>query len=120
MDGPQPKNPNFPKDGGFNGNREQCGGSLGHAICIHDGGDSHKDFCKTHPGVCHRSSSNDNVKVIHKTVVVHDRNNTPQTIIVTANPLTGTCFVTQSQIASTPGIVAQLLGQCTSITIIRG
>jgi hypothetical protein len=84
------------------------------------GGVSHKDFCRTHPGAfgCHRHHDND-VKVIHKTVVVHDNNNTPQTIIVNTNAA-GTCFITQTQIVNIPGLVAQLLGQCASVTIIPG
>jgi hypothetical protein len=57
--------------------------------------------------------------VIHRTVVVHDRDNNPQTIIVNANAA-GTCSITQSQIVNIPGLVAQLLGQCTSVTIIPG
>jgi hypothetical protein len=95
----------------------------------------HSDFCKTHPGKCNHDGGDGHfclsfpchfprdhhhdVKVIHKTVVVHDRNNAQQTIIVNANAA-GTCFVTQTQIVSIPGLVAQLLDQCTSVTIIRG
>jgi hypothetical protein len=63
--------------------------------------------------------NNDNVKVVHKTVVVHDRDNNEKTIVINTN-LAGTCFVTQSQIVNIPGIVAQLLGQCISVTIIQG
>jgi hypothetical protein len=57
-----------------------------------------------------------------KTIVVHDddnNNNNEQTIIVNSN-LQGTCFVTQSQIDGIPGLVSQLLNQCTSVTVIQG
>jgi hypothetical protein len=62
---------------------------------------------------------NDNVKVIHKTVVVHDRDNNQKTIVFNSN-LQGTCFVTQSQAANVDNLVAQLLDQCVSVTIIQG
>jgi hypothetical protein len=62
---------------------------------------------------------NDNVKVIHKTVVVHDRDNNQRTIVINSN-LQGTCFVTQSQAANVDNLVAQLLDQCVSVTIIQG
>jgi hypothetical protein len=54
------------------------------------GGGGKDFFCRTHPGVCHRHHDGDNVKVIHRTVVVHDRDNNQQTIIVNANTA-GTC-----------------------------
>ena len=54
-----------------------------------------------------------------KTVVVHDSDNTEQTIIVNTN-LQGTCFVTQSQVEDIPGIMEQLSNQCTSVTILQG
>jgi hypothetical protein len=62
---------------------------------------------------------NDNVKVIRKTVVVHDNNNNPRTIVINSN-LQRTCFVTQSQIAHNDNLIEQLLDQCVSVTIIRG
>jgi hypothetical protein len=62
---------------------------------------------------------NDNVKVIHKTVIVHDRDNNQRTIVFNSN-LQGTCFVTQSQAANVDNLVAQLLDQCVSVTIIQG
>jgi hypothetical protein len=63
--------------------------------------------------------NNDNVKVIHKTVIVHDRDNNQRTIVFNSN-LQGTCFVTQSQAANVDNLVAQLLDQCVSVTIIQG
>jgi hypothetical protein len=59
----------------------------------------------------------DNVKVIHRTVVVHDRDNNPQTILLNANTQTGTCFVSSQEVVNVPDLVTQLLNQCTSITI---
>jgi hypothetical protein len=53
-----------------------------------------------------------------KTVVVHDSDNTEDTIIVNTN-LQGTCFVTQSQVEDIPGIIEQLSNQCTSVTILQ-
>ena len=67
----------------------------------------------------HNNNHNDNVKVIHKTVVVHDRDNNQRTIVINSN-LQGTCFVTQSQAANVDNLVAQLLDQCVSVTIIQG
>jgi hypothetical protein len=67
----------------------------------------------------HDNNHNDNVKVIHKTVVVHDRDNNQRTIVINSN-LQGTCFVTQSQAANVDNLVAQLLDQCVSVTIIQG
>jgi hypothetical protein len=62
--------------------------------------------------------------VIHKTIVVHDRNNIQRTIIVNQDTPTGTCFITQSQIAAdssnTNNLLSQLLDQCISVTILRG
>jgi hypothetical protein len=78
-------------------------------------------FCKLHPGVCdhkrHHDDDHNNVKVIHKTVVVHDRNNIPQTILINSNLQTGTCFVSSQQVVDVPNLVTQLLDQCTSVTI---
>jgi hypothetical protein len=69
----------------------------------------------------HNHDHNDNVKVIHKTVVVHDsRNNNQQKTIVINTNIAGTCFVTQSQIANTDNLLSQLLDQCASITIVQG
>jgi hypothetical protein len=65
------------------------------------------------------NNNHDNVKVIHKTVVVHDRDNNQRTIVINSN-LQGTCFVTQSQAANVDNLVAQLLDQCVSVTIIQG
>jgi hypothetical protein len=59
----------------------------------------------------------DHVKVIHKTVVVHDRDNNPQTILLNTNTQTGTCFVSSQQVVDVPNLVTQLLNQCTSVTI---
>jgi hypothetical protein len=67
----------------------------------------------------HNNNHNNNVKVIHKTVVVHDRDNNQRTIVINSN-LQGTCFVTQSQAANVDNLVAQLLDQCVSVTIIQG
>jgi hypothetical protein len=36
------------------------------------------------------------------------------------NTAVGTCFITQTQIVNIPGLVAQLLDQCTLVTIIPG
>jgi hypothetical protein len=107
QDGPQPIIPSPPNPDG------NCGKG-GHAICL----PPHKDFCRTHPGVCHRHQDGDNVKVIHRTVVVHDRNNTPQTILLNTNTQTGTCFVSSQQVVNVPNLVTQLLNQCASVTII--
>jgi hypothetical protein len=113
-DGPQPGFPQPPKNCfGF-----KCGDKGG-------GGDDHKNFfCRIHPRACDHGGGDgdnhhDNVKVIHRTVVVHDRDNNQQTIIVNANTA-GTCFVTQTQIVNIPGLVAQLLDQCASVTIVPG
>jgi hypothetical protein len=65
------------------------------------------------------NNHNDHVKVIHKTVVIHDRDNNQRTIVINSN-LQGTCFVTQSQAANVDNLVAQLLDQCVSVTIIQG
>lgn len=65
------------------------------------------------------NNHNDNVKVIRKTVVVHDNNDNQRTIVINSN-LQGTCFVTQSQIAHNDNLIEQLLDQCVSVTIIRG
>jgi hypothetical protein len=65
------------------------------------------------------NNHNDNVKVIRKTVVVHDNNNNQRPIVINSN-LQGTCFVTQSQIAHNDNLIEQLLDQCVSVTIIRG
>lgn len=78
--------------------------------------DDHKDnnnFNHDH------NNHNDNVKVIRKTVVVHDNNDNQRTIVINSN-LQGTCFVTQSQIAHNDNLIEQLLDQCVSVTIIRG
>ena len=114
-DGPQPGFPQPPKNCfGF-----KCGDKGG------GGGDDHKNFfCRIHPRACDHGGGDgdnhhDNVKVIHRTVVVHDRDNNQQTIIVNANTA-GTCFVTQTQIVNIPGLVAQLLDQCASVTIVPG
>jgi hypothetical protein len=80
-------------------------------------GDGKDFFCRTHPGVCHRHHDGDNVKVIHRTVVVHDRNNTPQTILLNTNTQTGTCFVSSQEVVNVPDLVTQLLNQCSSVTI---
>jgi hypothetical protein len=40
-------------------------------------------------------------------------------MIVNSN-LQGTCFVSQSQIATIPEIIEQLSNQCTSVTITQG
>ncbi|MFL6367273.1 MAG: hypothetical protein ACJ72T_01815, partial [Nitrososphaeraceae archaeon] len=64
------------------------------------------------------NNHNDNVKVIRKTVVVHDNNDNQRTIVINSN-LQGTCFVTQSQIAHNDNLIEQLLDQCVSVTIIR-
>ena len=50
---------------------------------------------------------------------VHDRDNNQRTIVINSN-LQGTCFVTQSQAANVDNLVAQLLDQCVSVTIIQG
>lgn len=68
----------------------------------------------------HNNNNNDkddDVKVIRKTVIVHDRNNTPQTILINSNLQTGTCFVSSHQVVDVPNLVTQLLNQCTSVTI---
>jgi hypothetical protein len=77
-------------------------------------------FCRLNPRACDHKDGrdHDNVRVIHKTVLVHDRNNNQETIVINANPLTGQCLITQTQIATIPGLVAQLLNVCPSITII--
>jgi hypothetical protein len=80
--------------------------------------DHHDVFCQLHPRACDHKTHHD-VKVIHKTVIVHDQNNTPQNIIITQN-IQGTCFLTLSQILSIPNIVQQLLDQCTTVTITQG
>ncbi len=49
----------------------------------------HKDGC---------DHNHDHVKVIHKTVVVHDRNNNEETILINSNLQTGTCFVSSQQV----------------------
>lgn len=110
-DGPQPKNPIVP--------------APPHCFPGPCNTGDHRNFCMTHPGTCtdritdpfHRFHND--VKVIQKTIVVHDRNNTPQTIIVNQNPQ-GTCFVTQTQIANSNDLLPRLLEQCISITIVRG
>jgi hypothetical protein len=80
------------------------------------------DFCRTHPGVCRDGDGGHfrdhrDVRVIHKTVVVHDRDNNPQTILINSNLQTGSCFVSSQQVVDVPNLVTQLLNQCTSVTI---
>jgi hypothetical protein len=86
----------------------------------HNNNDNFKNF-KHNDGYFrfHDNNHNDNVKVIHKTVVVHDRDNNQRTIVINSK-LQGTCFVTQSQAANVDNLVAQLLDQCISVTIIQG
>jgi hypothetical protein len=77
-------------------------------------------LCELHPKSCRHHNDDDNndnnIQVIHKTVVVHDKDNNPQTILVNSN-LQGTCFVSSQQVVDIPGLVTQLLNQCTSVTI---
>jgi hypothetical protein len=98
----------FKNNDNFKFNNDNNGGSRSN----HDHNDhnDNKNFNHDH---------NDNVKVIRKTVVVHDNNNNPRTILINSN-LQGTCFVTQSQIAHNDNLIEQLLDQCVSVTIIRG
>ena len=86
----------------------------------HDGNNNHDhDGNNNHD---HDGNNNHDGNHYTKTIVVHDdddNNNNEQTIIVNSN-LQGTCFVTQSQIDDIPGLVSQLLNQCTSVTVIQG
>jgi len=62
------------------------------------------------------SHNHDNVEVIHKTVVVHDNNNTPQTLVLNSN--SQTCYISLIQLADIPDAVTQLLKVgCPSVTI---
>jgi hypothetical protein len=87
----------------------------------HDGGINPcgPGMCPIHDHDGFRHFHHHDTKVIHKTVVVHDHDNTSQNIIITQNTQ-GTCFVTQTQIVSIPNIVQQLLDQCTTVTITQG
>lgn len=117
FDGPQPKNPQFSTD-------KIKHGPVFCSIGCSDKHDSDQicrgNICipKIHDHFSHHHD-HDNVEVIHKTVVVHDNNNTPQTLIINANNQ-GTCFVTQSQISNSKDILQTLLDQCVSITIVQG
>jgi hypothetical protein len=91
--------------------------------CGGDGGGG-GDFCKFHPDACHDGGRDHfhhdhDTEVIHKTVVVHDHNDNPQTIIINSNAQ-GQCIVTESQIADSKDLLQNLLDQCVSITIVRG
>jgi hypothetical protein len=106
-DGPQPKVPRFPGDDGS-----------GRSFCEI----THRCIPKIHfppsPDNCRRHHNcDDHIKVIHKTVVVHDKDNNPQTILLNTNTQTGTCFVSSQEVVNVPDLVTQLLNQCTSVTI---
>ncbi len=65
----------------------------------------------------HDHHDHGDVRVIQKTVVVHDRDNNQQTILLNTNTQTGTCFVSSQEVVNVPDLVTQLLNQCTSVTI---
>jgi hypothetical protein len=100
------------------GYQEQTGICHIFHTCNHGG--NHHDDHHNHDNHNHNhdSHSHNDVEVIHKTVVVHDNNNTPQTILLNTNAQTGTCFITLQQIADIPNAVTQLLNVgCESVTI---
>ena len=100
-DGPQPVFPRFPGDDG-----------------------SGRNFCEiTHRCIPHfphfpDRHSHDHVKVIERTVVVHDKANNPQTIVIQSNTA-GQCIVTQQQITDSKDLLQTLLDTCVSLTILQ-
>lgn len=94
----------------------KCGHNHDHGIDYnyrnHDHGGDHDH----HNHDNHDNSHNDNVEVIHKTVVVHDNNNIPQTLVLNSN--SQTCYISLIQLADIPDAVTQLLKVgCPSVTI---
>lgn len=126
-DGPQPpfaigKDGRPVKDGG-------AGSTIPHCLRNPNTNSCNPEDCSHIHGICripfpvddrirHHHDHDHDVRIIQKTVIVHDRNNTPQTIIIRQNPTSGACLVTAQQIADTPDIVRQLLDQCNSVTIV--
>jgi hypothetical protein len=103
----------------FKGNDNKHNFGDGSRFNNHDGNNHDHDGNNNHD---HDGNNNHDGNHYTKTIVVHDdddNNNNEQTIIINSN-LQGTCFVTQSQIDDIPGLVSQLLNQCTSVTVIQG
>ena len=66
----------------------------------------------------HDRHDHGDVRVVQKTVVVHDHNNNPQTLIIQANTA-GQCVITQQQISDHSDLLQSLVDTCASITILN-